>query len=86
MKEAQNINSIDKLEEILQSKIAVLLYFNTISCNVGESLEPKVKNLLISNFPKISFYTIDINFLPKIAANSSDSCNSSKVSNSLSHS
>ncbi|MBT8316655.1 MAG: thioredoxin family protein [Lutibacter sp.] len=62
------INSIQQLEEILNSEIAVLLYFNTLSCNVGESLQPKVKNLLTSNFPKISFYTVDINFSPEIAA------------------
>jgi len=68
MEEIQRINSIEKLEEILQTEIAVLLYFNTTSCNVGESLEPKVKNLLNSNFPKIKFYTIDLNFSPEIAA------------------
>jgi len=68
MKETKAINSIEELEEILKSEIAVMLYFNTISCNVGESLEPKVKNLIKNNFPKISFYTVDINFSPKIAA------------------
>ncbi|MFK5958542.1 MAG: thioredoxin family protein [Lutibacter sp.] len=68
MSETQNINSVENLENILNSEIAVLLYFNTTSCNVGESLEPKVKNLLISNFPKINFYTIDLNFSPEIAA------------------
>jgi len=62
------INSIEELEEILKSEIAVLLFFNTISCNVGESLEPKIKNLLNSNFPKLKFYTVDINFSPKVAA------------------
>lgn len=68
MEHTNTINSIQQLEDILNSEIAVLLYFNTLSCNVGESLEPKVKNLLTSNFPKISFYTIDINFSPEIAA------------------
>ena len=69
MEETKNIISIEKLEDILHSEIAVLLYFNTISCKVGESLEPKVKNLLSTNFPKISFYTIDLNFSPEIAVN-----------------
>jgi len=68
MKDNQTINSLDTLEEILKSEIAVLLYFNTISCNVGESLEPKIKNLLNSNFPKLKFYTVDINFSPEVAA------------------
>ncbi|MDX1829014.1 MAG: thioredoxin family protein [Lutibacter sp.] len=68
MKDNQTINSLNRLEEILKSEIAVLLYFNTISCNVGESLEPKIKNLLNSNFPKLKFYTVDINFAPEVAA------------------
>jgi thioredoxin-like negative regulator of GroEL len=68
MKVIKTINSIETLEEILKSEMAVLLYFNTISCNVGESLEAKIKNLISSNFPKIKIYTIDINFSPKIAA------------------
>ena len=68
MKKIKSINSLDKLEEVLNSEIAVLLYFNTISCSVGESLEPKVKNLLTTNFPKMSFYTIDLNFSPEVAA------------------
>lgn len=68
MEETKNINSIEKLEAILNSKIAVLLYFNTTSCNVGEALEPKVKNLIQKSFPKINFYTVDLNFSPEIAS------------------
>ena len=68
MNETKSINSIEELEKVLKSEIAVMLYFNTISCNVGESLEPKVKNLIKNNFPKISFYTVDINFSPEVAA------------------
>jgi thioredoxin-like negative regulator of GroEL len=68
MKETKTIHSIEEAETILNSESAVLLYFNTLSCNVGESLEPKVKNLIHTSFPKINFYTIDINFTPKVAA------------------
>ena len=68
MNKTETINSIEKLDEILKSETSVLLYFNTISCNVGESLEPKVRNLLKTYFPKIGFYTIDLNFSPEIAA------------------
>ena len=68
MSETKFINSIEDLDEFLKSETAVLLYFNTTSCSVGESLEPKVKNLLTMNFPKIKFSTIDINFSPIIAA------------------
>ncbi len=68
MNETKSINSIERLEEILKSETAVLLYFNTISCNVGEALEPKVRTLVETNFSKIKFYTVDLNFSPEIAA------------------
>ena len=68
MTTSNSVNNIEELDKILKSETAVLLYFNTISCNVGESLEPKVKNLIDINFPKINFYNIDINFSPEIAA------------------
>ncbi len=68
MNKLNSINSLEELEEILDTELAVLLYFNTTSCNVGKSLEPKVRTLLINNFSKISFYTIDLNFSPEIAA------------------
>ncbi|WP_456376158.1 thioredoxin family protein [Lutibacter sp.] len=68
MKETKSVNSLEELEEILNSEIAVLLYFNTISCNVGEALEPKVRTLIKSTFPKIKFYTVDLNFSPEVAA------------------
>ena len=65
----KTINSIQETQEIISNIDAVLLYFNTNSCSVGEALEPKVLNLIKTNFPKIEFYTIDINFHPKISAN-----------------
>jgi len=68
MNETKSINSLEKLEEILKSEIAVLLYFNTTSCNVGEALEPKVRTLVETTFSKIKFYTIDLNFSPEISA------------------
>ncbi len=68
MNTIKKIESLDQLENILQDTIAVLLYFSTDSCNVGEALEPKVYDLLKTDFPKIDFYKIDLNFSPEIAA------------------
>ncbi|VAW25717.1 hypothetical protein MNBD_BACTEROID04-943 [hydrothermal vent metagenome] len=68
MNKTKTVTSLEELDKILKSETAVLLYFNTISCNVGESLEPKVRNLISMNFPKINFYNIDLNFSPEIAA------------------
>ena len=68
MKETKTINTLEVLDEVLKTEIAVLLYFNTNSCNVGESLEPKIRNLCNTNFPNLKFYTVDINFSPEVAA------------------
>lgn len=68
MKEIKSINSLEDLENILQATTAVLFYFSTNSCNVGEALEPKVFHLLSTSFPKIDFYKIDMNSSPEIAA------------------
>lgn len=68
MNEIKTINSLEHLDSILQETPAVMLYFSTISCNVGEALEPKVHELLNIDFPKIDFYKVDMNFSPEIAA------------------
>lgn len=68
MKEIKTIDSLEHLENILQETTAVLIYFSTTSCNVGEALEPKVIHLLNTYFSKIDFYKIDMNFSPEIAA------------------
>ena len=65
----KTINSVQETQEIISKIDAVLLYFNTNSCSVGEALEPKVLNLVKKNFPKIEYYTVDINFQPEISAN-----------------
>ncbi|HEY9168364.1 MAG TPA: thioredoxin family protein [Lutibacter sp.] len=68
MNEINTINSLAHLESILHDTSAVLVYFSTNSCNVGEALEPKVHTLLKTDFPKIAFYKVDMNFSPEIAA------------------
>ena len=54
-------NSIEDFNTFLDNNNAVLLYFSTNSCSVGEALEPKVKNLITNSFPKIQFISIDLN-------------------------
>ena len=70
MKEMNNeiIDSLEKIKDFIAASPAVLLYFSTTSCNVGEALEPKVKNLIKTEFPKINYFTVDLNFYPEIAA------------------
>ncbi|MDV7185819.1 thioredoxin family protein [Lutibacter sp. TH_r2] len=63
------ITSQIELDKILKTNEAVLLYFKTNSCVVGEAVEPKVYKLIQTKFQKISCFSIDMNQSPKIAAN-----------------
>ncbi|MCK5638510.1 MAG: thioredoxin family protein [Flavobacteriaceae bacterium] len=64
----KTITTEEEFKEVLDNNLGVLLYFSTISCNVGEALEPKVISLLEKEFPKIPFYNIDMNASPEISA------------------
>ncbi len=64
----KTITTEDEFNSVLKQNIGVLYYFSTISCSVGEALEPKVINLLEKEFPKIPFYHVDMNAFPKISA------------------
>ena len=66
--EFKTILDISELEEIIEKNNSLLLYFSTLSCAVGEALEPKIINLLKTDFPKIPFYFVDINACPDISA------------------
>ncbi len=61
-------NSIDKSKKILDENEGVLFFFSTTKCSLGEALEPKIFELIQHNFPKISFYFIDMLQLPFVAA------------------
>lgn len=60
------IDSEIEFENATKSHRAVLFYFSTLSCSVGEALEPKVRELVQNEFPKICFAWIDMNALPEL--------------------
>ena len=66
--EFRTITTIEEFEEALKENLGVLFYFSTISCNVGEALEPKVLNLLKKEYPKIPFFYVDMNASPDVSA------------------
>ncbi len=68
MNSKNHILLVEDANHIIATSLATLFYFSTTSCSVAENVEPKVKNLISTHFPKISFYSIDMNFSPKIAA------------------
>ena len=63
-----NITSEDALESAMKSSRGLLCYFSTLSCSVGEALEPKVREMVRHYFPKLDFAWIDMNALPATAA------------------
>lgn len=65
----KTISSQAELYEILEINEAILLYFKTNSCVVGEAVEPKIYELTKKKFPKLHCFSIDINLSPEIAAN-----------------
>ena len=60
------INSEVQFSAAIEKHPAVLFYFSTLSCSVGEALEPKVRDLVFLEFPKIEFMWIDMNASPEI--------------------
>lgn len=60
--------SKSEILDFISREDAVLLYFSTTSCSVGEAVEPKVKELIASKFPKMKFESVDINFQADVAA------------------
>ena len=53
--------TLDNIHEILLINKAVMLYFSTTSCSVGENLEPKVIQLVQNEFPLVHYQSIDMN-------------------------
>jgi thiol-disulfide isomerase/thioredoxin len=47
------------IDDILKDDIAVAIYFSGKNCGVCHVLQPKIKELLETNFPKIKYYSFD---------------------------
>ncbi len=65
----ETVTTEEEFNDVIKDNLGVLFYFSTISCSVGEALEPKVIDLLEEEFPKIPFYFVDLNASPEISAN-----------------
>ncbi|MDO9260710.1 MAG: thioredoxin family protein [Flavobacteriaceae bacterium] len=64
----KTINTVDESKKNLEDNDGVLFFFSTTKCSLGEALEPKVDALIQSNYPKISFYFVDMMQFPMLAA------------------
>lgn len=62
------LNSIDDFEQVKKNERAFVLYITDGTCNVGESVTPKLEKLITEQFPKIKIYHSYISTTPEIAA------------------
>lgn len=60
--------SKSEIIDFISSEDAVMLYFSTTSCSVGEAVEPKIREMIASRFSKMKFESVDINFQADVAA------------------
>ncbi len=63
-----NLTTIEEVNQALEQHDALLMYFNSGSCNVGEAVAPKIMKLIAGDFPKMKFFFVDIKLSPEIAA------------------
>lgn len=57
-----------ELDQLIISNPVVLLYFSTPSCSVCQTLKPKLKELLSTDFPSIQTRFVDADRQAEIAA------------------
>ena len=62
------INSVEELDSVKAMHDAVVVYFNSNSCDLGEALAPKVMKMIAEQFPKVKFYYVDMTMSPRVAA------------------
>jgi len=62
------VHTKEEFLNLIKENRGVLFYFSTTSCAVGETLEPKVKNLVAKKYQKIIFCSIDMNASPELCA------------------
>lgn len=65
----KKVNSLEEINEIINSGDATILYFSSKNCSVCKVLKPKIEEELSRNFPKINFYEISCDENIEIASN-----------------
>ena len=62
------IKSLEEYNELVESELALLVYFSTDECNVCKVLKPKVGELIKDQFSEIKLFYVNLNQSPEIAA------------------
>ena len=62
------ITSQNAYDQAIEDHEAVLFYFSTLNCSVGETVQSKVMDLIRKDYPRIPFYFVDMQFNAALAA------------------
>ena len=62
------LESLEKLESMIEEELGVLVYFSTPTCNVCHAIKPKIIEEFEKNFPKIKLVFVDTTMLPEVGA------------------
>jgi len=61
------IDTMERLNELIESEDGVLFYFSNDACNVCKVLKPKVKEFLQEQFPRMRMGYIDTDKSPVLS-------------------
>ena len=62
------MQTLDSINQTLNSNDAVMLYFSAPTCNVCHALKPKLTEAIMSEFTTFVIESIDISETPEIAS------------------
>ncbi len=62
------LNSIADFEQLKKTEKAFVLYITDGTCNVGESVTPKLEKLITEQFPKLTIYYTYASQTPELPA------------------
>ncbi len=62
------MQTLDTINQTLNSNDAVMLYFSAPTCNVCHALKPKLVEAIVDQFPTFVIESIDISQTPEIAS------------------
>ena len=62
------VTDSESFKKAMEEHRAVLFYFGTQSCSVGEALEPKLRDLISQNYPMLYYCWVDMHAVPLVCA------------------